>query len=86
MTLEQFQEQFQEQLTGVSYKAMMRMYDQYEKTELDWISSMRGAYKKGYARGFAEGFVKGYAKGRAEVKALLDQGVSLEEIKARYGV
>jgi hypothetical protein len=82
MTLEQFQEQFQEQLTGVSYKAMMRMYDQYEKTELDWISSIRGAEKKGIAKGL----VLGEKIGAAKVIELLNQGVSLEEIEARYGV
>jgi hypothetical protein len=82
MTLERFQKHFQEQLEGISYKAMMRMYDQYEKTELDWRSSMKGAEKKGVAKGL----VQGEKIGAAKVIELLNQGVSLEELKARYGV
>jgi predicted transposase/invertase (TIGR01784 family) len=62
-------QQFQEKLERINRdKAMMRIYDQYEKTELDWISSIKGAEKKGVAKTIE----------------LLKQGVSLEEIEARY--
>ncbi|MDR1216829.1 MAG: hypothetical protein LBK25_09120 [Treponema sp.] len=64
----------------------MRVYDQYEKTERDWVSSMNGAERKGIAEGRAEGIIEGRAEERSEIMALLEQGVSLEELKARYGV
>ncbi|MDR1466395.1 MAG: hypothetical protein LBI40_02080 [Treponema sp.] len=55
MTHEQFQEHFQEKLERINRdKAMMRIYDQYEKTELDWISSMKGAKQEIAMQVYAE--------------------------------
>jgi predicted transposase/invertase (TIGR01784 family) len=84
-------QQFQEKLEWINRdKVMMRIYDQYEKTERDWISSMNGAERKGIAKGIvqgrAEGIIEGEQKGIAKMMALLEQGVSLEELKARYGL
>ncbi|MDR0785981.1 MAG: Rpn family recombination-promoting nuclease/putative transposase [Treponema sp.] len=88
-------QEFQEKLERIHRdKALMRMYDQYEKTERDWISSMRGAERKGELKGVAKGRIegeqigvaKGIPRGVAEAMALLERGLSADEIKARYGL
>jgi len=49
------------------------------KAELDYQSMMTNAERKGLAKGLA----KGHAKGHAEVIDLLEQGLSINEIKER---
>ena len=58
-----------------------------EKTELDRISFIDNAIEDARAEGYTEGHVKGNAKGRAEEReyflSLLNQGLTIDEIKQR---
>jgi predicted transposase YdaD len=49
--------------------------------ETDMISDLLTAEEKGEIRGIAKGRAEGEAKGKAEIIALLEKGLSLEEIK-----
>ena len=51
------------------------------KSQLDYQSGMVNAKRKGHAEGRAEGHKEGRAEERQRLLDMLDQGLSVEEIK-----
>jgi predicted transposase YdaD len=51
------------------------------KGELDYQSGMVEARRKGLAEGLAEGRIEGRQEGHNDILDMLDQGLSVEEIK-----
>jgi predicted transposase/invertase (TIGR01784 family) len=53
------------------------------KAELDYQSGMTNAKREGHKEGIKEGIKEGLEKGRKEIFELLEQGLSIDEIKER---
>jgi hypothetical protein len=64
-------------------KEAIRAYEMRQMGLSDYNSSMNYARETGYAMGHAEGHTEGRNEERQHLLEMLDQGLSVEEIKRR---